>query len=133
MSTRLFIVFMALGTIVCLVTAGFIITSNDPDTSGLATLFFFYLSLSLALFGLCSVLGFSIRKSVIKDDSALLRHVPAVFRQGILLSGAVIISLILASYRVLTWWNACLLGIFILMIEIIIFTNRKFRNTDYVQ
>lgn len=133
MSARLFGILMSLGTLLCLATLVYIMINNDPDTSGGATFFLFYLTLALSVVGFCSVVELIVRKLILKNESALSRQIATIFRQGFMIAIYVIASFIMASYRVLTWWNALILGGFILLIEIIIFTNRKFRNSEYVQ
>jgi hypothetical protein len=82
----------------------------------------------LALTGTFSVIGFLIKKIILKDDQIVFHHVKSTFRQGMLIAGVIILGLILLQIKLLTWWNGILLILLFAAIEGIIFTNRKYNN-----
>lgn len=128
MTLRLYLALMSIGTFFCWVAWLFVITNISPTEAGLLGLFFFYFSFFLAILGTFSVLGFLIRKTIIKNDDVIFRHVRNTFRQSLLLSTLISIILFLLSQKLLFWWNfALLLGI-VIFLEGIIFTNRKHSN-----
>lgn len=104
---------------------------TGPGDGGFLTLFFFYTSLFLAIVGTFSVIGFLVRRALIKNDEVVFRHVHRTFRQSVLLAGLIVVALLLLSMRLLTWWNSVILIIFFLFLEAVIFTNRKYRNDEY--
>lgn len=109
----------------------FVIYSFDPGLAAWWVFIFFYASLFLALVGTISVIGFLIKQRLIKQDDVVFRHVRRTFRQSLILAGLIIIVLLLRQAAVLRWWNApFLLGLW-LVLEGIVFTNRKYRNPDY--
>ncbi len=132
MNLRQYLILMSLGTAGCWLAWFFVITSLDPNKSGWLGFIFFYISLFLAILGTISVSGFLIRKKMLKDERLVFRHVKRTFRQGAFLSTLAILVLILLQAQLFTWWVAIILGIFYAIIEGIIFTNRKYRNNDYV-
>lgn len=128
MSLRLYLTLMSIGTILCWVAWFFVITNTSPIESGLMGLFFFYFSLFLAVVGTFSVIGFLIRKIIIKNDEVIFRHVRHTFRQSILLGLLIVFILILLSQNLLFWWNALILFAFFIFLEGVIFSNRRHSN-----
>jgi len=124
---------MSIGTIICWVAWFFVLTGLDPNAAGFLGFLFFYTSLFLALIGTFSVIGFMIRRKILKDDELVFRHVKKTFRQGILLAALVLIVLFLLQIQLLTWWVAILLAVLYAVVEGIIFTNRKYNNNDYLR
>ncbi len=132
MSLRLYLILMSIGTVFCWAAWVYILFNTSPNDNNIISLISFYLSLFMAIVGTFSVIGFTLRRLIIKDDDVVFRHVRHTFRQGTILGTAIILALILLSQELLFWWNAILLAIFFLFVEIIIFTNRKHSNSNYV-
>ncbi|MBI5728636.1 MAG: hypothetical protein HY983_00080 [Candidatus Magasanikbacteria bacterium] len=130
MSLRQYLILMSIATMMCWVAWFFVLNYTTPSGGGLLALFFFYCSLFLAIVGTFSVIGFLIRRFLVKDDEIVFRHVRRTFRQSLLLSTLVIFALMLLAARLLTWWNSIVLIIFFLFLEAVIFTNRKFHNEN---
>jgi len=133
MLLRYYLILMSLGTALCWLAWVFIIWNTDPAQTGLMGLLFFYFSLWLAIIGTFSVLGFLMKRLIIKNDEVVFRHVKRTFRQGILLASGLMIILLLLQTRLLTWWNATLLVLLFLLIGLLVFNGRKFSNQDYVK
>ena len=133
MSLRQYLFLMTAGTAICWIVWILVILNIDPETTGNIGFVFFYSTLFLALVGTFSVFGFAMRKMVIKNDAIIFRHVKKTFRQGIFIACAVTILLLLLQNELLTWWNGGLVVIFFLIVEGIMFTNRRYSNEDYVQ
>ena len=133
MSLRQYLFLMTAGTTICWVAWIFVIFNVDPENTGGIVFIFFYSTLFLALVGTFSVFGFAMRKMVIKNDAIIFRHVKKTFRQGIFIASAVTILLLLLQNELLTWWNGGLVVVFFLIVEGIMFTNRRYSNEDYVQ
>jgi hypothetical protein len=119
---------MSIGTLLCWGAWVFVLLTISPADAGLMGFFSFYLSFFLAVVGTFSVLGFAIRRAILRNDDIVFRHVRHTFRQSIFISTALIIILMLLSKGLLFWWNAAILLVFFLFIETIIFTNRKHSN-----
>ncbi len=133
MTLRFYLILMSIGTVICWVAWFFVLTGLDPNTAGLLGFLFFYSSLFLALVGTFSIIGFMVRRKILKDDELVFRHVKKTFRQGILLSTLVLTVLFLLQIQLLTWWVAILLAVLYAILESIIFTNRKYNNNDYLR
>ena len=129
MSLRLYLILMSIGTFVCWGAWYFVIVNVDPFEGGKMGLFFFYVSLFLALMGSFSVVGFLVRSLVVKSDEALFHHVRHTFRHAILITSLIITALIFFQQKILNLWNGIVLLIFFLVLESIIFANRKFKGT----
>jgi len=123
---------MSIGTAICWTAWFFVISNIDPVASGYLGLVFFYISLFLALTGTFSVIGFLIRRRILKKDEIVFHHVRHTFRQGILLSILVLTGLIMLQQKLLTLGNGILLVVIFLILESIIFTGRKYRNRDFI-
>lgn len=104
----------------------------DPKATGLVGYVFFYFSLFLALVGTFSVIGFIIRKRVVKDEMVVFHHVRHTFRQGLLISLLILIALVMQQFKLLTWLTGILIILLFLVLESIIFANRKYKNRDYI-
>lgn len=132
MTLRQYLVLMSIGAAICWLAWIFVLGSVDPEQAGFFGFLFFYTSLFLALNGTFSVIGFLIKKLILKDDQIVFHHVKSTFRQGMLIAGVIIFALILLQIKLLTWWNGILLLLLFAVIEGIIFTNRKYNNRNYV-
>lgn len=77
-----------------------------------------YLGMGLFFTGLFTLILFWIRKKSLLEEDVQHIHMGVSFRQGMLLSIAVIVVLVLQSFRVLVWWDALLAIGAIMMIEL---------------
>ena len=128
MTLRQYLVLMSVGALICWLAWFFVLGSLDPSQAGFFGFLFFYASLFLALSGTFSVIGFLIKKIILKNDQIVFHHVKNTFRQGVLLAMVIILGLILLQVKLLTWWDAILLVMLFAAIEGVIFTNRKYNN-----
>lgn len=133
MTLRQYLILMTIGTLACWIAWFFVIGNISPAEAGILGFAFFYLSLFLAIVGTFSVAGFLTRRVIIKNDNIVFRHVHTTFRQSIIIASLIIISLLLLSQHLLAWWNALLLVALFFILEGMIFSNRKYRNLDYVK
>ncbi len=129
---RQYLVLMSIGAVVCWLAWFFVLGSVDPSQSGIFGFIFFYTSLFLALAGTFSVIGFLVKKIVLKNDQIVFHHVKSTFRQSMLTAGVIIFGLILLQIKLLAWWNAILLLLLFAAIEAVVFTNRKFSNGKFI-
>ncbi len=132
MSLRYYLILMSLGALVCWAAWIFVLDNIDPTQAGFFGFLFFYTSLFLALTGTCSVIGFLIKKMILKKDEVVFHHVKSTFRQGTLIALTIISGLILLQTNLLKWWSAIILIVFFSLIEGIIFTNRKYNNREII-
>jgi len=95
----------------------------DPFTSGLSGFILFYISLIFALIGTLSVIGYFVRARFHKEELTY-EQVANAFRQAILLSVLVTISLFLRSQGLLKWWNIILLIIGLTLLEVFIMSRK---------
>ena len=117
MTLRQYLVIMAAGTALSWVSVGLIVTTVDPsDTQGVV-FGMFYASLFLALTGLLSIVGLALRVVVLKKQFLISRQVAVTFRQAVLLSTLVVVSLALQSKALFTWWTAVLVVAALTMLE----------------
>ncbi|TSC84831.1 MAG: Uncharacterized protein G01um101413_215 [Parcubacteria group bacterium Gr01-1014_13] len=128
MTLRQYLVLMSVGAAICWMAWVFVLGSTDPAEAGFFGFLFFYCSLFLALAGTFSVIGFLIKKIILKNDQIVFHHVKSTVRQGMLVAVFIIVGLILLQIKLLTWWNGILLILLFAVVEGIIFTNRKYNN-----
>ena len=131
MTLRQYLILMSVGAAICRLAWFFVLGSVDPTQAGFFGFLFFYSSLFLALAGTFSVIGFLVKKIILKNDQALFHHVKSTFRQGMLVAMVIILGMILLQINLLTWWNAILLIALFVAVEGIIFTNRKYSNGNF--
>jgi hypothetical protein len=98
-----------------LLGAGAIAYSIDPGSGAIGAAFF-YLAIFFALAGFFNLFLLGMRRRLIGEGSAA-ENVGISFRQGILLSMAVIGILILQGNRLLVWWDALLVVAGVFLIE----------------
>lgn len=128
MTLRAYLTLMALGTVFSWIIWIMVLFNISPVAGGFIGLVAFYLSLFMAILGTFSVIGFLIRRAIVKDDEIVFRHVRHTFRQSLLVATATVLILFLLSKGLLFLWNAAILVVFFIFIEIIIFSNRKHSN-----
>lgn len=98
----------------------------DPFEASTLEKSFFYISLFLALVGSFSVIGLLVRRYIVKRDELIFRHVKNAFRQSVFIAVIIIFTLILQSLNLLTWWNAPILVVLVVLIELSLFSKRRF-------
>ncbi|MBU1292038.1 hypothetical protein KKH07_00920 [Patescibacteria group bacterium] len=81
----------------------------NPSSSELLVFILFYLSLLIGSTGILTLIGFFIRRISRRRKAPLpikqaIRNLEISFRQGILLSFILVVTLILQSQRILVWW-----------------------------
>ena len=122
---------MSLGTLICWGILAFIVITLDPTQAGALGLTFFYFSLFLAILGTFSVIVFLLRRLVIKDNEIVFRHVKNTFRQGVLFSALLVLALYLWQKQLLYWWNGIFLVALLIILEVIVFSQRRYQNKDF--
>jgi hypothetical protein len=95
-----------------------VVTKLDPFTDGTLALTLFFMTLFFAVSASLAVIGFYIRIWWRRNE-IYYQHISVSFRQGIFLSFGVCCILAFQSFRVLTWWDALLIGIAIVLVEVI--------------
>ena len=132
MTLRQYLFFMSIATLLCWLTWIFILISTDPYLINYLIFSFFYLSLFLSLLGTFSIIALLVRTIFLKDQQVIFRHVKRTFRKSATLSFFLILFLILLQKNLLTWWNSIMLATLFFVFEGMIFSNRHYRNRDYV-
>lgn len=87
----------------------------DPNTAGGIGLVLFFVSLTCALSGLLTLLGYVVRRYFIQDRLMVFN---VALRQGVLLGLIVVGLLLLKALWVLSWWNAAMLVLAAIILEI---------------
>jgi len=104
MSITKYLILLSICTALSFTAWFFVFFFMNPIQGGIPVKIFFYLSLGLALCGAFSLGGFLIRSRIIRMNEMAYKGVSIASRQSIILSCAVVTSLILQSQRWLTWW-----------------------------
>jgi len=133
MTLKQYLFLMSIAAGLCWVAWFFMVLSTDPNQSNMLIFIFFYFSLYFAILGTFSVIGFLIKMKIIKNDEIIFRHVKKTFRQSIILATLIVLALFLLQRNLLTWWNSILLALLFVVLEGVIFTNRHYKNNDYVK
>jgi hypothetical protein len=93
-----------------------VINNLSPFISTYLALTLFYASLFIALTGTFSILNYYLRMAVNKNKNPY-QNLNTSLRQGSLLSLMICSGLAFQRLRVLTWWDAFLLLIIVLLVE----------------
>lgn len=124
MSLSKYLVIMTISTLLSLVIWAYVLLNINPQQTNALGLTLFYISLGLSLVGLFSLIGFGVRKLVIKKEVDF-RQVYISFRQAVFISLTLIIVLILQSQRLFTWLNVLLLVVALTALESFLISKRS--------
>ena len=97
MSLRGFLFGIGFLTVISLVSLTYILTNIDPYNTTILSFILFYLSFFIAAAGLFILIGFYLRKLIVKNK-AIHRLLRTSFRQGILISLILTILLLLWNF-----------------------------------
>lgn len=112
MSFRLYLVLMALATIISGTTWLLILWNMSPATAGIVGLFLFYITLFTTLIGLVTCLGTVVRFFLFRTQDAVSRQVRIAFRHALFLSLVAVISLLFSAQGWMHWWLFILFIVF---------------------
>ncbi|MBI2644955.1 hypothetical protein HYW94_02145 [Candidatus Uhrbacteria bacterium] len=129
MSIRGYTFFLAMTTMLSWIAwVAVVIAINPLETEGVG-IALFYISLSLALAGTFSLVGFLIRTVFIKKEEVFSR-VGIALRQAVFFTLLVDGFLFLQSMRLLTWYNTAFLIIALAIAEFVVISNVKHTPID---
>lgn len=124
MSLRQYLIALALGTAISISAWCIVMISIDPSTAGTLAFFVFYLTLGAGIAGIFTIGGTMIRARKYTEDT-IHSAVARSFRQGILLSGLLLICLYLLSRNLFSSGTMLLLVVLAGLIEFLMLSIRK--------
>ncbi len=124
MTSKWFLLVMALATVSAWTVWIFVVHSIDPTHTGMLGFFLFYLTLFIAVLGSAVFLGTLIRLWARPQEIAY-RQTMRAFRQGILLSSLFMGAMFLLSFDLLRWWSGLLLIAFFALIELLFVSQKR--------
>ncbi len=102
-----------------------VIMRLDPEEiTGAFPMVMFYSTLFLAILGTASIISFYIRLWITKNE-IFYEHLNSSIREGFLIALTAITLLWLQYYRVLSIWDAGLLGIAMVLLEVFLISRKK--------
>ncbi len=110
------IVLIGLSTLLAGFSLASIIFFTDPYSAGVFTHIFFYLSLFLTCIGLFVIAGLVLRQLFF--PGLYMAHLGQSFRQALLLSVLITVSMILQGQQLLYWWVEGSLILLLVFVEI---------------
>lgn len=122
MTLRSYLWGVRLSTLVVFAAWVVVLTSVDPESSGVIGQILFYVTFFLFFAGL-SILLFTFVWRRMTDDMLTVVEVNMSFRQGILLSLLITILIFFQQLGILIWWDALLVAAGILLIELYFLTR----------
>jgi uncharacterized protein YhhL (DUF1145 family) len=125
MTLRQYITIMTLATILCWSAWGFVIVNVDPFFANNLSLFFFYVSLFLAIMGTLSVVVFSFYSLFARERLPMFRYVQKSFRVAFITSSVIILLLFLQGSRLLNVWNFGVFIISVILISTLLLSMKK--------
>ncbi len=117
MTVRAYLWGMRLSTTLALVALAFVIYKVDPVRDGLLGQSLFFASLFFSITGLSTLFLFWLRRRMANNEE-VYANVGMSFRQGLLVALAVTVLFLLQSFRLLVWWDAGLVIVGALLIEL---------------
>jgi len=124
MTFKDYLIVMSIASVAAWMAWLVVFVSTDPSRAGLVSLTFFYLTLAIALVGTLSIIGAGIR-TWRKKDEVISRNVTRSLRQAILFTSLLIISLILLSAELFTWWIILLVMLILTLIELAFLSSSR--------
>ena len=122
-----FLMILGLATVLCWISWVAVLFFMNPYTGGFLAQVLFYFSLSLAFLGTFSFLGYLVRGMVNRDELPY-KHVRVASRQAVLFTALFILSLIMQSQRLLTWWNLLILIFLLSFVELFSISYQKYNK-----
>jgi hypothetical protein len=105
MTFRMYVAFMALGTLLAWTAWLLVLFNINPDEAGLMGMSIFYVTLFMSLVGTLTLLGVLYRVMVRRRHDLVSREVRVSFRHGIFLSIIAVASLAIAAQGLFKWWS----------------------------
>ncbi len=124
MSLRQYVTLMLIGTILCWVAFGLVVSNLDPTNATWMVFAFFYLTLFLALVGTFAILGTAFRLYILRHE-VVVRQVMIAFRQAFSFAFIVVAALFLQSRHILYWWSLVFLVATLTFVELAILLRRR--------
>lgn len=118
MSTRTELWGLVVSGILCWVGFGLTVVGSQPD-AGTAALASFYISLFIGVLTTTTLAGYAIRRYRSRGE-VKYRALRTSFRHGVLVAGILIGLLAMQAARLLSWWDALLLIVIVLLFELYI-------------
>src|SRR3989338_511373 len=119
MNIRAYSLSIVLATILAWLGWSLVIVNFSPEQAEVTVFLLFYALLFLACLGTLSLLGLWLRKLFTKQKVIMRVVAMKSFRQAVILSAVLVISLWLQAMRVLTWWNILLLIVLAVVVELV--------------
>ncbi len=119
-----YLIAMSLVAAICWLSWVIVLYQIDPFSAGILGFVLFYLTLFFALTSTLAIIGLIFRRWLIKNQLAI-QQVAKALRQGVLFAILIIVSLILSSFDLLTWWNMVLLIAILAVLEFFFLSNEK--------
>lgn len=127
MSIRQYVTIMLIATLLSWASWLLILFMVAPSEAGLLGFIFFYISLFLGLLGTVALVGLLIRHMKTRNKF-IVEKVIISFRQATWLALLIVVSLLLQSYRLLTWWNIALILLIASFLEFFFMSARANRE-----
>ncbi len=131
MTAKNYSLIMGIATIIAWVGFFTIIFNFDPQEANWVIFTLFYLALFLATAGTLSIVGFLARILLLRKRMILRYLVVESFRQAIIVAGALVVTLLLQSIRILTWWNMVLLILAAATLEFLILLFKHNQSDNF--
>lgn len=133
MNFRMYILSIVFGTTLCFFAWFSIILHIDPEEGGIIAFGLFYSTLFLGLVGLISTGILLVKKLLLVEEEVVFRHIKRIFRQSFIFTFLLVVTLVLLQLEYLRWWNGIILIALGIVLEGMVYTNRKYSNQDYVR
>lgn len=117
MTVRGYLWGMRLSTLVAVSALGLVACYINPLRDGILGQALFYVSLFFSITGLATLFLFWLRRKFANNETVFL-NVGVSFRQGMLVALAVCALFALQSFRLLVWWDAGLIIVGALLVEL---------------
>ena len=115
---------MSLATILCFASLVFVLFQVDPYEAPMVAFVFFYVSVFFAIMGTSSLVTFLVLWARSRESEAMFQLVRTSFRVSILVAILTTSLLYLQAKALLSLWNMIILGVFLLCVFILWYTQR---------
>ena len=113
---------MALATVLCWISLGFVMLNVDPFFASVPSFIFFYVSLFLSLLGSISMIACTYYYFFSSRDLPMFRYVRKSFRTALIFSVSIVSFLLLQANHVLTSFTGTLFLIVFALVLVLSFS-----------
>lgn len=136
MNLKPYFILLFLSTLLSWIMWFLVLKTINPEEANIIGFLFFYTSLGLATAGTYTTCMMGLQQKIFSKknyyNEISVEVIAHILKQGIIVTGGLLLSLILLHYHILTWWNSIVLGILVILLTKTLQSLKKHKkSTNY--